>query len=166
MDLEALCILGNKLQNVGSTEQFIETFKRNVKPEDVSNIKELFDSVEFTLPQTVEALHFYTAIHCHFSDVFVHELLRCRHLFGESSDVSIGAFMERHCRGAMITHCYIVENLDSMVLVDQILNAVASGHVFLSKLSLSIKVELQLCTLHFFSLFIFYRNTMRFYTIF
>lgn len=150
MDLEALCISGNKLQNVGSTEQFIETFKRSVKPEDIKNIRELFDSVEFTLPQTIEALHFYTAIHCHCTDVFVQELLRCRHLFGESSDVSFGTFMERHCRGVMITHCYIVENLESMVLVDQILNAIASGHVFLSKLSLSIKVKTQPCPLHRF----------------
>lgn len=112
-----------------------------MKIADITNIKELFNAIEFTLPQTVDALHFYTAINCGFSDVFYHELTRSKHLFGEPSEICLGPFMEKHCRGALITHCFIVKNLDNVTLVDETLNAIASSHVFLSKLSLAVKVN-------------------------
>lgn len=144
MDLEALCILGSRLQNVATKEQFIESFNRHIKSDDIENLRGLFDLVEFTLSPTVQAMHFYTAIHCGFSEVFVHELARSKHLFGESSEISVGPFMERHCKGSLIIHSFIIKNLENLDLVDEVLNAIASSHAFLSKLSLAIKVILQL----------------------
>lgn len=142
MVIEVLYISGSKLQNTGTTKRFIKSFNRQMNSNDINNIRNLFDIIQFTLGQTIEALRFYTIVQCGFGDIFIYEFARSKHLFGESSEVSVGPFVERHCKSALITHCFIVQNIENLLLVDEILNAIASSHVFLSKLSLAIKVIL------------------------
>lgn len=130
-----------------------------MKADDIDKLRSLFELIEFTLSQTTEGLHFYTAIQCGFSEVFVYELERSKHLFGENSEISVGPFMEKHCRASLITHCFIIKNLENLHLVDEVLNAIASSHAFLSKLSLAIKVTVKVNHPHLKNFF--YRNTMR-----
>lgn len=71
--------------------------------------------------------------------------------------------MEKHGKASLIVHLVIVKNLEDVAFVDQVLNAIASSHVFLSKLSTSIQVEIKYVQINCLIYIFFCRNTMKYY---
>lgn len=135
-----LTLVGHNIKHVATELQFYESLEKELNQSDINNLRNVFNLTRLTLSQTAESMHFWMNDNLLFSRIYTKEFERYISLCYEEEDITAIEHVGVHCKGALLTHVKLVENLKEPQKLDRILKHIAASHIFLNKTLVSVKV--------------------------